>query len=913
MKRESRFEKIEIAWAAHQALYAPGLISKVRAALPRDMPEGGLAHVVEAFQRPSRAIRSTTRSSAGKFPSRKMGVTIGFDSSTIELPTAMTLERSVPVIAFLDQSPQVRLTYKSSGRTRSHYHRPDFVVIYAGRVVLLECKRVGAINEKNASHPGFFVARDDGSWSCPAGENAAAQLGMQYVVWTDADFGPEMIRNLRYLNHFVTPERHPDIKPPDEIQEYLGQRGRATVAAVLEDLAPEICIDDVLSAIARNEVLFEFDQAPLMNPELCWLYRDAEIRDAFNSLQCGRSELSIEVTGASTVSLRAGDRVMWHGNEWDCLSVDGDSVMLSFKGAIQSFRIPLFLQLLDSGELTLVGVASDADGAERASARLLSASQKNLEIANVRLVRIGPYLGGGKESPDHRSIRRYLKDYFGAEREYGDGFGIVGLLPETDACGNRSPRVNESIVELFLKVVNEHYLVPDNRNRKAVYGLFHGECTALGYATPSYSWFCARIAKLDDFERELARKGRKGAYGLEPRIWIDGLPPAEFAFQHAHIDHTPLDLAVLLDLIDLTAIKLWVTVMLCSFSRRVLAFSLSYQPPSVRAVVSVIRECVRRHHRLPENIVCDGGKEFGAVWTETLLAVHKVRLQRRLASKPRGGSEGERMFGTVTTQVINFLTGNTQLTKDVRSMAREVNPFDRAVWNADRLRLRLAEYFYDVYDQIKHPTLLCTPRQAFESSIKSSGERAARLIRFDTLFLILTCATTRKGKAKVQPDGVKINYLYYNAPELRPHLGKSVPVRFDQFDLSNAWAFVGATWVKLVSRHASILTRFSQRDIESVTKTWLKERGDASRESLTQPRMIAYLQKLAADNAELLIQRLAIAERDLRSKDPKFEAIPVVADEASSAPLEFVVSHPCPIQHSRTQLCVSEFNHVEEL
>jgi hypothetical protein len=64
--------------------------------------------------------------------------------------------------------------------------------------------------------------------------------------------------------------------------------------------------------------------------------------------------------------------------------------------------------------------------------------------------------------------------------------------------------------------------------------------------------------------------------------------------------------------------------MVDAFSRRVLAFTLIYDPPSYRSCMLVLRDCVRRHQRLPQNVVVDGGVEFGSIYFETLLARYGV-------------------------------------------------------------------------------------------------------------------------------------------------------------------------------------------------------------------------------------------------------------------------------------------------
>lgn len=62
------------------------------------------------------------------------------------------------------------------------------------------------------------------------------------------------------------------------------------------------------------------------------------------------------------------------------------------------------------------------------------------------------------------------------------------------------------------------------------------------------------------------------------------------------------------------------TLLTDAFSRRILAVYLTFDPPSYRSCMMVLRECVRRHARLPQIAVVDGGKEFQSTYFETLLA-----------------------------------------------------------------------------------------------------------------------------------------------------------------------------------------------------------------------------------------------------------------------------------------------------
>lgn len=60
------------------------------------------------------------------------------------------------------------------------------------------------------------------------------------------------------------------------------------------------------------------------------------------------------------------------------------------------------------------------------------------------------------------------------------------------------------------------------------------------------------------------------------------------------------------------------------FTRRLLAIWITFDPPSYRSVMMVLRVCVLRHGRLPETVVVDNGKEFKSTYLNTLLACYEV-------------------------------------------------------------------------------------------------------------------------------------------------------------------------------------------------------------------------------------------------------------------------------------------------
>lgn len=66
----------------------------------------------------------------GTYPSRKMGVTIQFESHTVELGAIYLMEHDEVVLEFYDQQPSFKLSYRTaSGRKTTHFYTPDFFVI----------------------------------------------------------------------------------------------------------------------------------------------------------------------------------------------------------------------------------------------------------------------------------------------------------------------------------------------------------------------------------------------------------------------------------------------------------------------------------------------------------------------------------------------------------------------------------------------------------------------------------------------------------------------------------------------------------------------------------------------------------------------------------------------------------------
>ena len=298
---------------------------------------------------------------------------------------------------------------------------------------------------------------------------------------------------------------------------------------------------------------------------------------------------------------------------------------------------------------------------------------------------------------------------------------------------------------------------------------------------------------------------------------------------------------------------------------RILAIYLTFDPPSYRSCMMALRLCVARFGRLPQTLVVDGGKEFHSVYFDTLLARYCCVKKIRPGASPRFGSVIERLFGTTNTEFIYNLLGNTQATKQVRQLTKEIEPKRLAVWTLGDLYVFLKKWAYQIYDQSEHEALGTTPHQIYLQGMSLGGERLSRRIPYNEEFLMATRPTTRSGEAKVRAgSGIKINYLYYwndifRNPEVE---GTKVPVRYEPFNVGVAYAYVKGHWVKCISQYYSVFEGHSEKELLLASSEIRRATSlTRSNPSVSAKRLAEFIANVQ-EHETLLLQRL----KDIEAK-----------------------------------------------
>jgi transposase InsO family protein len=808
---------------------------------------------------PARRVQGQ-RSVRGKYPSFKVRQTIQFESHTCELPAIIEFERDADVIEYYDQPGSFTLRYKgASGRNQGHTHTPDFLVLRQGRVEWVECKTEEDLAKLSEESPNRYVRERDGSWRCPPGEAYAAKFAFGYRVRSSFENDSILTRNLTILGDYFDQNCPVPPKPlVDQTLSLIREHQGITAAELLASIR-DLTVDEFHAMIAQARVYVDLS---------AWLIIERKGVRVFSDFETARSAAFVAsaspvapIAGALPVTVETGARVLFRDAPFTLGEILDQSVQLfGDDGAHRSINRCHFERMVLDG--TIRGLPAPDAQKNALLVAIQAAGPEGLKIANHRYNAIASIVCPSSGNPPRRrsperSIRRWVTAYRAAVATHGCGF--IGLLPRIHNRGNRSLRLPPAVSALMEKVISDDYERNTAPSISHAFGVLMNKCEEAGLCVPSPRTFRRYLRHRPRYEQIRKRSGRRAAYQNKRRYLSDMTLPVhgDLPWDIAHIDHTQLDIELRCSRTGKNLGRPWFTILIDACSRRLLAFSVSFDAPSSIACMMVLRACVKRHHRLPRGIVIDNGKEFGGVYFEALLARFGVIKKSRPPAEPRFGSVCERMFGTANTQLVHNLLGNTKLTKKVRLVTKSFDPKNLAVWTLESITEVLAEYCFDLYETNDHPALGESPRSAFDRGMETGGRRSHMIVPFDRAFQILTLPSTSSGVARIHDrTGFRLNYLdYWHESFLDPKVaGTTVPIRYDPWNAGIAYAFVDDGWVCCKSSYFTLFDGRTVAEITAASEELRKEKKDhASNRTVTAKRVAQFMKTVGERESSLLL------------------------------------------------------------
>ncbi len=748
------------------------------------------------------------------YPSKKMQCIIKAESAKVEFAFLLQAEHDNDVLEVWDQPPSIPLEYQDKhNRWQRPMHTADYFVFGQEECGWIECKPTEELLKQEKTRPNRFVRDEQGNWRCPPGEAFAAKYGLTYRVWSSDQINWAAQDNALYLEDYY--QDLECLQIPKEILEILYRFVDEYPGIMLADLrdvamAEGISADLINIAIAKHDLYIDLATYRLSEPWRTPVFHTQPLARASSQSRDQSTEMVAE-------------------------SKD---------------RVP---RITSEGQV-LLDQASDVDLATALFRNRVIHPEQYDDEEQERTTQ-------ERAAVPERTRQYWQQQYRKAELKYGSGF--IGLLPRYRNCGGNRQIAPEAIT-LIHQVLETHYDTVRRAPKRGAYGEYL-KCSEELALKPVSQWTFYLESKRHKplYEQMLLREGTRAAYPFKDYTRErekTGPRHGSYAWELAHIDHTELDLALCDSRTGQVLGKCWLTLLILASPRRIAAFYLTFDPPSYRSCMMALRLCVKRYGRLPTALVVDGGPEFQSVYFEQLLALYRVRKQQRPGSEPRFGSPQERLFGSLDTEFLYHLLGNTQATREPRQMTKATDPRRQAVWTLPRLTERVGRWADEEYDTLRHPALGVTPRDAYEMSMKQDGERVHKHIEYDDTFLKATFPSTRKGTAKVEPGvGVRINHLDYWCEAMRdPTVEETqVKVRYDPFDVTVGFAYIDGKWRKCDCPYTEF-AGCSERELQLLTEELRKRnRLHYGREHIevTQKQLAAFRRENAAIETILRQQR----------------------------------------------------------
>ena len=397
---------------------------------------------------PTRRVGGGRSNVSGRYPSRKMGVIIQFESHKVELAFIYQLEHDSSVLEYYDQPPSIPLAYDASnGRRLSVLHTPDFFVIRQEAAGWEECKTEEDLGKLAEKSPNRYQRDTASHWRCAPGESHANQFGLYYHVRSDASINWTLQQNLQFLDDYLRVDST-SISPKlreDVIAETARHPGLCL--SELIQRTKDVASRDVIHfMIAAGEIFVDLSAAVVSRPAEVTVLANAEVAAAFHNISGARPD----ARPGRQINIVAGEAVSWDGTVWRIVNV-GDQLisLLGEDGALTELPCETLERLIVAGRLD-----SSARGRLGSSDRaqiLSGASEADLREANRRFDLVKRHMSGEQLPVPQRTLRFWTALYREGREEHGSGY--LGLLPKIGLRGNRTrrlPRETEVLMEEFI-------------------------------------------------------------------------------------------------------------------------------------------------------------------------------------------------------------------------------------------------------------------------------------------------------------------------------------------------------------------------------------------------------------------------------------------------------------------------------
>lgn len=488
--------------------------------------------------------------------------------------------------------------------------------------------------------------------------------------------------------------------------------------------------------------------------------------------------------------------------------------------------------------------------------------------------------------PHPSTVARWIKRYVEANRD------IRTLAPSHFMKGNRTKRYDQFITETCHLAIKRKYLTAERGSLSLVLTEVKDQIKRenlnrpdnLKLAMPSKSYLHSLIKELPDYDVHVARYGKSVA-DHKFRNAVNSAP-VEGPLKRVEIDHTQLDIIVVHPISGIVLGRPWITLVIDVYSRCILGFNLSFDPPSHMTVARALKMALKPKVNLKEcwpivngewpmfglmlDLIVDNGLEFHGESLEDVCFILGINISYCPRKKGWWKAVIERAIGTLNSDVTDGLAGRSFSSIDEKG---DYQPQNKAILSIESLEQIIAKWIVDIYHETVHETLGQKPRSVWEKEVNL--EDIPIVTNIHELDAIMGRVDTRVLTHK----GVEINSLRYNSDELgalREKFGdiKNLTIKWDPEEMGHIHvlpadgSLIKVPVIPLYKDYASGISKYQHDHYREYGKKFLTEIEDDEQLFSAKAELQAFAQSESKKilNSKEKLKRLAVQSAKTKSK-----------------------------------------------
>lgn len=478
-----------------------------------------------------------------------------------------------------------------------------------------------------------------------------------------------------------------------------------------------------------------------------------------------------------------------------------------------------------------------------------------------------------------------LSQYYKVKQAYDPAVGVPSLLGQARGRPEGAKVILPEVEQIIRDQIVVWY-VGENPSKRNVWKGAQAECDKRHLPVPAYETVCDRIDEYSNYALALSSRGKD--YASDHYQLRTGTRALLRPLEQAQMDHTLADCFLCAnDDRNKVVGRPWFTLIVCSNTKVIVGFCVSFRYPSLGTVAIALKHAVTskeefmkklglEDHEYPYRgvmieLFMDNAREFRSknLYSACVLENIKVRYRRE---KQEGGI-CERLFGTLNLGTIRVLPGGTgaRPRKD-----RDYDPAKHALLTLDEfireLTLGICEY-HDTVGGDDHKS----PRQRWNEYFTGENGQPiapAPIHNLKKFIIEILPEVTRR----VQSYGVPVNTIFYHTPLLKDLVGKKVRVKYDNANLSRVVIWIDGDWVEAAARG---------NPPETLTELHINNRFRAKHGELGKQGLAARIKR--TESLKALKERVLLKSREMIAYELDSD-VPAIPRTSSPAPLREIIA-----------------------